>query len=178
MKRMSDEGRVFFDLPVNGLLRAPSILPDAMPHLNWLKSAIARRPEGAGWFYDDFYLCANDVRGKRIWQYDASQRRVVELAIPVEALKAKVCGALRAAPIAYEFRYRDGILFWKFGPYADGTWRVLVQDGRDAYDLQRRDAYRLGELSGLTVRVRYQSPAGWVAVSHPIVLDFRRKIHS
>jgi len=78
-KRMSDEARVFFDLPSNGLLRAPIVPPAAMGELTWLKTDYAKREPGAGWFYDDIYLCRHDVQGRRFWQYDARSREVREL---------------------------------------------------------------------------------------------------
>jgi hypothetical protein len=71
-KRMSDEARVFFDLPSNGLLRAPIVPPAAMGELTWLKTDYAKHAAGAGWFYDDIYVCGHDTVGKRLWQYDAA----------------------------------------------------------------------------------------------------------
>jgi len=169
-KRMSDEARVFFDLPPNGLLRAPIVPPAAMGELNWLKSDYAKRRVGAGWFYDDIYLCSHSADGKRVWQYEAGSHQVRELTTPVR------CPAARAAPLTVTFRPREGALFWDFGPYTDGAYRVLIADGIQAFDVPRRDGFRLPGVDALTLRVRYQSPAGWVTYSPDIMIDFRRPV--
>jgi hypothetical protein len=173
LKRMSDEARVFWDLPPNVLLRAPSVPPAAMGELNWLKTEYAKHPAGTGWFYDDYYLCANDVGGKRAWQYDARTRRVTELPTPLDLLKRRACGSFRNdVPLTAEFHFRDQSLFWIFGPYRDGAWRVLLGDGLQAFDVPPRDGFQLGPLPGFALRIRYESPAGWVTYSPQIALDF------
>jgi hypothetical protein len=172
-KRMSDEARVFFDLPSNGLLRAPIVPPAAMGELTWLKTDYAKRAPGAGWFYDDIYLCGHDVQGQRFWQYDARSREVRELVTPVR------CPATRAdAPLTATFQARDGALFWDFGPYSDGAYRVLIADGIQAFDVPRHDGFRLPGVTTLALRVRYQAPAGWVTYSPEIMVDFRRPVTS
>jgi hypothetical protein len=170
-KRMSDEARVFFDLPSNGMLRTPIIPPAAMDELSWLKTDYAKRKAGAGWFYDDLYLCSHDTAGKRFWQYAAATREVREVTTPVR------CPPMRAnAPLAATFRVRDGDLFWDFGPYTDGSYRVLFADGIKAYDVPRHDGFRLSGVQMLTLRLRYQSPAGWVTYSPDIMVDFKRPV--
>lgn len=170
-KRMSDEARVFFDLPPNGLLRAPIVPPAAMGELNWLKTVYAGRGGGAGWFYDDFFLCLHDAAGKRVWQYDAGWHGVRETTAPVR------CPSTRAdAPLTVAFYPRDGALFWDFGPYAAGTYRVLIADGVQAFDVPRHEGFQLSGISTLPLRIRYQSPAGWVTYSPEIVVDFRKRV--
>ena len=150
-KRMSDEARVFFDLQSNGLLRAPIVPPAAMGELNWLKTDYAKHDPGAGWFYDDIYLCRHGAEGQRFWQYDARSHEVRELTTPVG------CPATRAdAPLTATFQARDGALFWDFGPYTDGTYRVLIADGIQAFDVPRRDGFRPPGVTMLVLRVRYR----------------------
>ena len=170
-KRMSDEGRVFFDLPSNGVLRTPIIPPAAMDELSWLKTDYAKRDAGAGWFYDDLYLCSHDTSGKRFWQYAPATRDVREVTTPIRCPSTRVNASLRAT-----FRVRGGDLFWDFGPYTDGTYRVLFADGVKAYDVPRHDGFRLAGVQMLTLRLRYQSPAGWVTYSPDIVVDFKRPV--
>lgn len=170
-KRMSDEARVFFDLPSNGLLRAPIVPPAAMGELSWLKTDYAKREAGAGWFYDDIYLCLHETSGKRFWQYEAATRDVREVTTPLR------CPSMRAdASLSATFRAHDGALFWDFGPYADGSYRVLIADGVTAFDMPRHDGFRLSGVQMLTLRLRYQSPAGWVTYSPDIMVDFKRPV--
>jgi hypothetical protein len=177
MKRMSDEARVFFDLPPNGLLRAPIVPPAAMGELSWLKSDYAHRPAGAGWFYDDLYLCLHGAADKRVWQYEAGTRDVREVTPSISSIARQSCSSIRAdAPLAATFRTREGVLFWDFGPYTDGAYRVLIADGAQAFDVPRRDGFRLPGVKTLALRVRYQSPAGWVTYSPDIMVDFGRPV--
>jgi hypothetical protein len=170
-KRMSDEARVFFDLPSNGMLRTPIIPPAAMDELSWLKTDYAKREAGAGWFYDDIYLCSHDTAGKRFWQYAAATRDVREIVTPVH------CPPMRAgAPLSATFRARDGELFWDFGPYTDGSYRLLFADGIKAFDIPRHDGFRLPGVQMLTMRLRYQAPEGWVTYSPDIVVDLRKPV--
>lgn len=175
IRRMSDEGRVFREMPPNGLLRKPIMPPAAMGELNWLKCAYERRPCGASWFFDDLYLCTNDVRGKRVWEYAPPARSVVEITPAVPAIKNAFCASVRNAPLAADFHFRDDALFWTFGPYRDGRYRVLFNNGVQAFDVPATDGFRLPGVPGLTIRVEYQSPAGWATYSPEIALDFRRR---
>ena len=170
-KRMSDEARVFFDLPSNGMLRTPIVPPAAMDELSWLKTDYAKRASGAGWFYDDIYLCLHNTTDKHFWQYAAATREVREVTTPVRCPSMRANAALRAT-----FQVRDGDLFWDFGPYTDGSYRVLFADGIKAYDVPRHDGFRLSGVQTLTLRLRYQSPAGWVTYSPDIVVDFKKPV--
>lgn len=171
IKRMSDEGRRFWNLPPNGLLRLPTIPPAAMAELSWLKS-YAKRPAGASWFFDDIYLCAHGFEGKQVWQYEGASRLVVNVTSSIASIAARSCGSIRDdAPLSAEFHYRDGALFWTFGPYQDGKWRAVIANGIQAFDLPRSDGFRL-DAPGISLRVRYESPQGWVTYSPEIAIDF------
>jgi hypothetical protein len=172
-RRMSDEARFFFfDIPANGLLRAPAVPPAAMGELNWLKT-YEHRPLGASWFYDDFFLCSVGTNGKRTWQYDLGSRTLVEVTSSMLQNSQRFCGSIHAAaPLSIEFHHRGQTLLWHFGPYRDGSYRVLRDNGGQAFDVPANDAFRLGDATGITLRVRYQSPAGWVTYSPDFALDF------
>lgn len=165
-QRMSDEAHFFFHMPPDGLLRAPTVPPAAMGELVWLQSH-AGRPTGASWFFDDYFLCTGRASGKRMWEYVPSRRGVLPIRTPP-------CGPIRRdVPLTWQFRYRDGSLFWKLGPYDQGRYRVLLGDGLQAFDVPREDAFRLPDLPGLTLRLRYDSLEGWTAYSREIELRFR-----
>ena len=173
--RMSDEARVFVELPADALLRTPIVPPAAMGELNWLRTGHLGRPPGASWFYDELMLCAQPelVGTKRVFQYDAARREVVEVTSSIASVAEKHCGGIRSsAPLSTEFHFKDGVLRWTFGPYRDGRYRVIIANGIQAFDVPREDAFRLPDLPGLTLRVRYDSPQGWVTYSPDIALDF------
>ncbi len=172
--RMSSEARAFFALRSNDLLRAPLVPPAAMSEMRWLKEDRQGKQRGAGWFYDDIFLCEGHGAGRRIWQYEDSVQRVVEITSRVQSIARRYCGAVRnTAPLIAEFHHRNGTLAWRFGPYSDGSWRVLIGDAQQAFDVPREDAFRLGDLNGIALRIRYQSPQQWVTYSPEITLDFQ-----
>ena len=172
-KRMSVEARAFFDADPATLLRTPAVPPAAMGELRWLKEEYQHRPGGAGWFYDDLYLCEHDVTAKRILQYEQGSRSVIDVTPGIASMKSAFCGAIRReAPISADFQHRGETLFWKFGPYRDGTWRVILGGGTQAFDVPAKEAFRLGDLPGISMRVRYTSPEGWTTYSPELVLDF------
>lgn len=174
--RMSDEGRAWMRLRPNELLRLPAVPPAAMMELHWLKEIALRRQSGAGWFYDDLYLCTAGVDGKRVFRYDAKVENIVEATAETQRWQRQFCGSIRpGAPLSAAFEYRDDALFWTFGPYQDGAWRVIIGGGLQAFDVPRTGGFRLPGLPGMTLRVRYVSPAGWTTYSPEVELDFVRR---
>lgn len=176
-RRMAAEGRFYIEMPGDGILRAPTIPPAAMSELQWLKEAHLRGPAGGLWFYDDVYLCnAAAYSGRRVFEYDVAHRQIIEITSRVPDLAHRYCSAIRLdAPLRVEFHHRDHSLFWDFGPYEAGRWSVVLANGLQAFEVPRRDGFRLGELPGIALRIRYQSPEGWVTYSPEIVLDFVRQ---
>ena len=169
--RMSDEARAFFSLRSDSLLRNPAVPPAAMGELRWMKEDYERRPRGGGWFYDDLFLCQGGGSGKRVWQYENGQ--VTQITRRIPSIARRYCGAVRPnAPLATEFHHRGDTLHWRFGPYGDGSWRVVFGDGMQAFDVPAADAFRLGDVRSIALRVRYASPQRWVTYSPEIKLDF------
>jgi len=174
--RMSEEARFFYDMPPNSWLRRPIVPPAAMEELNWLKTAHAHKAAGAAWFYDDYFLCTADIGGKRAWEYYPHRRAIVDITSDLPAIAKRHCRGIRNdAPLSADFEYRDSALFWKFGPYAEGQYRVLIANGIQAFDVPREDGFRLPDMPGITLRIRYDSPEGWTTYSPDLALDFARR---
>lgn len=174
-QRMSDEARFFYDMPPNTLLRGPIVPPAAMGELNWLKTVHLRKPSGAMWFYDDYFLCTTSALPQRAWEYQPSKRAVVEITSTLPSIARRHCGSMRnTAPLSAAFDYRDGSLFWTFGPYTEGKYRVLLADGLQAFDVPRDAGFRMPDLPGISLRIRYDSPEGWFTYSPELALDFVR----
>lgn len=175
--RMSGEARAFMSLDGSAMLRRPAIPPAAMVELQWLKEEHLRRTRGAGWFYDDLYLCGGSpLQGKRVFEWAPQRREVVEVTARIPDLASAYCGSIRQnAPLRAEFHHRDEALFWRFGPYETGRWSVIFGGGMQAFAVPREEGFRLAGVPGLTLRVRYESPEGWVTYSPEIALDFARQ---
>jgi len=175
--RMSGEARAFMSLDGSAMLRRPAIPPAAMVELQWLKEDHLRRARGASWFYDDLFLCEGaSLQGKRVFEWVPRRREVTEVTARIPDLASAYCGSIRQnAPLRAEFHHRDEALFWRFGPYQTGQWSVILGGGLQAFAVPREEGFRLTGVPGLTLRVRYQSPEGWVTYSPEIALDFARQ---
>ncbi|MEO8383354.1 MAG: hypothetical protein ABI779_27105 [Acidobacteriota bacterium] len=172
-ERMSDEARAFMRLDGASMLRAPAVPPAAMVELQWLKEEHFRLARGSGWFYDDLYLCESGTEGRRVFEYHEARREVLEVTARIPDFARTYCSSIReTAPLRAEFRHVRDSLFWRFGPYANGRWRVVLGGGLQAFDVPRDDGFSLPGVPGLSLRVRYQSPEGWVTYSPDITLDF------
>jgi hypothetical protein len=175
-KRMSDEARAFMTLDGGALLRRPTIPPAAMTELQWLKEGYYQLAGGTGWFYDDSFLCSSPIDGKRIFEWTPARREVVEVTARIPDFAKAWCASLRdKAPLRAEFHHRGETLSWRFGPYDDGRWTVVMAGGVQAFEVPREEGFRLTGVPGLSLRVRYDSPEGWSTYSPDIVLDFARQ---
>ncbi|HET8798316.1 MAG TPA: hypothetical protein VFO89_11550, partial [Thermoanaerobaculia bacterium] len=128
------------------------------------------------WFYDDLYLCTHILRGRHIFEYHDEAKRVVEVTARIPDLASAYCGAIRDdVPLRAEFHYADGTLSWRLGPHTDGTYRLIVGEGVEAWKVRRHDSRDFGAARGVSLRVRYDSPDGWTTYSPEIPLDFAKQ---
>jgi hypothetical protein len=175
--RMSAEARAFVAYGAGDMLRRPAIPPAAMGELRWLKEEHLRGPRGSGWFYDDLYLCNGaSLAGKRIHEWIPAQRAVLDVTKSIPMQAKRYCSSIRErAPLRTEFHHRNETLFWRFGPYEEGRWSMILAGGLQAFEVPREDGFLLPGVPGLTLRVRYASPEGWVTYSPEITIDFARQ---
>ena len=173
--RMSVEARGFLDLGPADILRNPQVPPAAMGELQWLKEKHFHKSAGSAWFYDDFFLCSGGEARRRFWEYDSQRHAIRDITSTIAFQRQHYCTALRDAPLSVVFRSRGDALFWRFGPYRDGSWRVLLGNGAQAFDVPREDGFRLGGVPAITLRVRYTSPTGWVTYSPEMTVNLRQQ---
>lgn len=175
-ERMSTENRGFLELGRGELLRHPASPPAAMSELPRFAREVLGRPAPGGWFYDDLFLCGRPAGARPIralWEYDAAAGRLVEVPDSLPELRRAYCSRIRRrAPLAAVFRRRaGGVLAWTLGPHREGRYAFVLDEGRLRYDVPRRGAFGIGALAPLTLRVRYESPGGWITYSPPLTLD-------
>lgn len=169
--RMSAESRFVLTAPADATLRLPATPPAAMGELQWLR-AQRGAPPGLQWFYDDLYLCQGKHHGRRVF----ASRGAGVVPVDVRRVAEQHCRSIRHdAPLSAGFHFANGTLHWTFGPYERGTYRVVFADGVQAFAVPREDAYILGDLPGIALRVRYDAPEGWVTYSPELALDFVRR---
>ena len=169
-EQMSAETRFVLSAPADATLRLPKTPPAAMGELQAMRGATGPLQ----WFYDDMYLCAGRHQGRRLYQ--SGDDGVVEITSEAARIAQKHCTSIREdVALSTRFRFESGTLRWTFGPYEEGKWHVVFGDGVQAFAVPREDAYILGEIPGISLRVRYDSPAGWVTYSPELALDFTRQ---
>lgn len=173
-RRMSDEARFYFyDLPPDALLRNALVPPAALGEVQWLKTIHFGRPAG-GWFYDDIFLCTGGIGSKRVFEFEGHQ--IVEITPRIASIAKQFCGSIRNdAPLSAAFHFRNPALYWDLGPYAAGKYSAVIANGVQAFEIPRRDALKLPGMPGISLRIRYDSPAGWTTYSPEIAIDFARK---
>ena len=154
-KRMSNEARVFSMINAGDVLWLPATPPATLPELARLTGSPAR------WTYDPLPLCVGRLTAERFFTVREIGRG--------DAMRD--CAANRVAPLRVDFAATHGRLFWNFGPYDAGTYRVIVADGRQGFDVPRAAGFQLAGVPALPLRIRYQSPDGWVTYSDDLTVS-------
>jgi hypothetical protein len=159
--RMSDEGRAFAQLGPHDVLLHAETPPVTMQELARYTHSQAHA------IYDELHLCS-DPAPHRFFTWQG--REVHE----TNAL-AKDCASIRTAPLSAHFVFGDdGAFYWTLGPYRDGRY-VFVLGDDIAYEVKPDAGFRAANLPALTIRIRYESPAGWMTYSPDLRLDMKTR---
>ena len=106
----------------------------------------------------------------------AKSTSIVDMTPRIPSIANEFCGSIRNdAPLSAAFHFRNPALYWDLGPYADGKYSAVIANGIQAFEIPRRDALKLPGMPGITLRIRYDAPAGWTTYSPEIAIDFVRK---
>ncbi|HKH46096.1 MAG TPA: hypothetical protein VKM72_15655 [Thermoanaerobaculia bacterium] len=175
-ERKTVENRFVLEMRKGDVLRQPLTLAASLLEVEWMKERVLRRPRGGFWFQDDLYLCLHRGRLGRVWSYDPGARRLVEVTRRLPALRARHCSSIRSGvPLRVSFQVVDKNLFWDLGPYRDGTYRFVVDDGGQAFEMPRSAGFRAqGRRVLPPLRVQYTSPTGWTTYSpelRPLLIE-------
>lgn len=174
VERMSAENRAFLEMGPGDFLRTPLSPPATMGELAWLKTDLLKKRPGAGWFYDDLYVCVNPALG-RVWTWDPASRRVEDMTVSLPRLRRRHCDAIREqAPLTVEMHAAGRTLHWALGPYREGAWSFVLGDGIQAFSMPANGGFQLRRAGALSLRVKYRSPEGWTTYSPELKMDFTR----
>ncbi|HVG07136.1 MAG TPA: hypothetical protein VNM67_05480 [Thermoanaerobaculia bacterium] len=174
VERMSAENRAFLEMGPGDFLRTPLSPPATMGELAWLKTDLLEKKPGAGWFYDDLFVCMNPGLG-RVWTWDPAQRRVEDMTASLPRLQRRHCRAIRErAPLTVEMHAAGRTLHWTLGPYREGTYSFVLGDGLQAFPMPANGGFQLRRAAALSLRVKYRSPEGWTTYSPELKMDFTR----
>lgn len=174
VERMSAENRAFLEMGPGDFLRTPLSPPATMGELAWLKTDLLKKKPGAGWFYDDLFVCVNPGLG-RVWTWDPTQRRVEDMTASLPGLQRRHCKAIRErAPLTVEMHAAGRTLHWTLGPYREGIYSFVLGDGLQAFPMPANGGFQLRRAGALSLRVKYRSPEGWTTYSPELKMDFTR----
>ncbi|HEX6861863.1 MAG TPA: hypothetical protein VF414_03550 [Thermoanaerobaculia bacterium] len=174
VERMSAENRAFLEMGPGDFLRTPLSPPATLGELAWLKTDLLKKKPGAGWFYDDLFVCVNPGLG-RVWTWDPAGRRVEDMTAALPRLRRRHCKAIREqAPLTVEMHAAGRTLHWTLGPYREGTYSFVLGDGLQAFPMPANGGFQLRSAGALSLRVKYRSPKGWTTYSPELKMDFTR----
>jgi hypothetical protein len=174
-RREAAAGRFVLTHGPGDLLRRPAASGATLRALAALTARRTGATANAGWFADDLFLCRHPELGRgdgrRVWAFAGGDFTEVTRRLP--DLRRRACGRIRrGAPLTATFRFAEGRLAWELGPHADGTWAFVFEGGVDRVEVPARAAMWMGARRGASLQVRLEAPAGWVAYSEPLALDF------
>ncbi len=176
-ERMSAENRFLLGMSAGDTLRQPATLAASLKELEWMRQNAFHRPAGGSWFQDDLYLCLHRDLSGRIWGYDSTAHRVVDLTPRISSLRAQHCSSVRSsAQLRANFRVAEGNLLWELGPYPEGRYVFLLRDGAEAFEMPRSAGFQVAGLPELPLRIRYESPDGWTTYSPELRLEIREGV--
>lgn len=174
-ERMSVENRAFLALGAGDFLRRPLSPPGSLGELRWWKEEVWELPRGAGWFLDDLYLCLHAAEIRRLWAYDPVVREVEDVTEDLPAIRRRYCSSIREeTPLSAEIRAEGPVLFWRLGPYREGSYWLVMGDGAQALEVPRSGGFQTRGMRKLELRIKYRSPEGWVTYSPELAVDLTR----
>ena len=101
---------------------------------------------------------------------------MIDLTPRLSSIRTTFCRAIHdAAPLAVEIRGEGTGISWSLGPYIEGRYRFILGDGGMAVDMPRTGGFLLRQPAPLALRVKYESPDGWVTYSQVLSIDPREK---
>jgi hypothetical protein len=174
LERMSAEHLAFLEMRPGEILRDPLGPPATMGELAWFKADLLKKGPSAGWFYDDYYLCAHPDLGQ-VWSWDPVRRAVVDVTASTPSLRRRYCDAIRKeAPLSIEIHAAGRTLHWTLGPYQDGRYSFVLGDGIQSVEVPAVGGFQLKRVGALALRLKYESPQGWITYSPELAMDFTR----
>ena len=165
--RSSDEGMFIFDgAGPNDLLRQPFY--EGGHYFEGIQFLKRYRgiPAAGKWFHDDIYMCEHDLSGKKIWQYAATEGRLLDITGSIEGIAKAYCGRIISdAPLSIRANYSKNVASWELGPYTDGHYAFLTGDGMTKTNVPPTGFMRVHFENFMKFRIRYESPEGWITYS-------------
>jgi hypothetical protein len=138
--------------------------------LEWLRTHELKLPPGPRTFSDPVFFFENGKNfAQRIWQYDPSGKKLVEVRDFEKKLDA-LRGNLRLqAPLSLDLQFRESVVSWKAGPWETGAYAFVFNE-REYFPIPRQGKRNVKLQEDLAFRLKYADPEGWVTYSTLLTL--------
>ena len=172
-RRMNIEGKfIFEEADSHNLLRKPSFEGHYFEGIHWLKNNYYGRTGNPVWFYDDIYLCENNLKGKRVWEYMSEEQKLKDITDLIPDITRAYCARVRTnAPLTIKSNYSKNIISWELGPYKDGKYSYIIGGLETKKDIPPKGSLRVHFKNYVQLRIRYESPESWMTFSPYLKLN-------
>ena len=168
--RSRAEGEFFLTRSVPGdVLRQPLRGAQYFANLRWLRRDVLGGAEGGEVAYDDMFFCDTVRARARVLAFSGVHGDMETAAPDGSSLCAGLRSRLREAPLTVRLKYDDPFIAWKLGPYAAGSYWLIHGDEYAQFPTPPSRSVRY-HIEDLTLRVKYESPEGWLVYSPPLRL--------
>lgn len=172
--QMSAEGKFIFGEAnsISDILRKPAFEGHYLDGVNWLKYNYYHDKRVSGWFYDDIYLCENNLEGKRVFEYSLKEQKIMDITTSIPLIVNNYCTKIKNdAPLFIKGKYSKNIVSWELGPYDSGKYSFILGGMHTKRDIPQKGSLRVNFKDYIVFRVRYESPDGWITFSPYLILE-------
>ncbi len=141
--------------------------------LSWFRTAYFKGGEPPQALFDPIALV--EAPHYRLYRYDPGKRTLVATP-PTPAIRSFFRRLRWDKPLSVKLHYHYPVFQWAFGPYSHGQYAFIT--GNPTLGVYR--VPRTGRMVGLfrqsaTLRIKYQSPRGWITYSPPLVFEVEKR---
>lgn len=171
--RSRAEGEFFLTRSVPGdILRQPLGVSTYFANLRWLRRDVLEGGEGGRVAYDDMFFCEAGQTRLRVHAFSGTRGKVEPASSDATSLCMGLRSRLHEAPLTVRLTYDDPFISWRLGPYAVGSYSLIHGDEYAQFPASPTGSVRY-RIEDLTLRVKYESPEGWLVYSPPLRLHGR-----
>ena len=122
--------------------------------------------------YDEVDLAGLKGPVQGVFFFDEGKCELQGVPGGIQELRSQWVQRVRKKIISVEMVYREGAVFWDFGPYSTGSYSVITYgESGSKMVIPPHGAKRMDIVKPLVFRVRYDSPEGWITYSDLLQFD-------
>lgn len=115
-------------------------------------------------YYDVIQFQSKKIK-EEIFQYKINTGKIKNITLHQQSIIKKWQSSIRNESISVHLNETGKGVRWKFGPYTDNRYDVLLLSRNEAFTNVRYKGIYRGKLPPMLFVVRYNSPEGWITYS-------------